>query len=136
MWGGLINEEERIEIIKGLILTQQDIREMQLAKGAISAGIQILAQKMGVSPEDIDKIYIAGAFGNYINLANARTIGLIEYPEEKVTKLGNSALIGAKMLLYYQPDDLPPILHNIQHTSLETDPEFQEIYAMKMLFQA
>jgi uncharacterized 2Fe-2S/4Fe-4S cluster protein (DUF4445 family) len=136
MWGGLINEQERIEIMKGLILTQQDIREMQLAKGAISAGIQILAQKIGISPEDIDKIYIAGAFGNYINLANARTIGLIEHAEEKVTKLGNSALIGAKMLLFYQPDDLPPILENIQHTSLETDPEFQEIYAMKMLFQA
>jgi uncharacterized 2Fe-2S/4Fe-4S cluster protein (DUF4445 family) len=135
MWGQLTDEQERMEIVPGITLTQQDIREVQLAKGAISAGVRILSQKMEIEPAAIENIFIAGGFGNYINLANAQKIGLIEFEEDKVTRLGNSALIGAKMMLYYNPDNLAPILQKIQHTSLETDPEFQEIYAMRMIFE-
>ncbi len=135
MWGQLTDEQESIEIVPGIELTQQDIREVQLAKGAISAGIRILSQKMEIRSEAIEEIFIAGAFGNYINLANAQKIGLIEFEEEKVTRLGNSALIGAKMMLFFEPENLTPILQKIKHTSLETDPDFQEIYAMRMLFE-
>ena len=135
IWGQLSDEQERMEIVPGITLTQQDIREVQLAKGAIAAGVQILSQKMEIKPDSIEDIFIAGAFGNYINLSNAQKIGLLEFEEEKVTRLGNSALIGAKMMLYFNPDDLAPILQKIKHTSLETDPDFQEIYAMRMLFE-
>jgi uncharacterized 2Fe-2S/4Fe-4S cluster protein (DUF4445 family) len=134
MWGELVDEKERIEIVPEIVLTQQDIREVQLAKGAISAGVRILSQKLKIEPETIKEIFIAGAFGNYINLSNAQKIGLIEFDGDKVTKLGNSALIGAKMMLYFDPDNLSQILQKIRHTSLETDPNFQETYAMKMLF--
>ncbi|MFO8234658.1 MAG: ASKHA domain-containing protein [Bacteroidales bacterium] len=135
MWGQLTNQQDRMEIIPGIALTQQDIREVQLAKGAISAGARILSQKMAITPENISNIFLAGAFGNYVNLTNAQKIGLIEFDGDKVTKLGNSALIGAKMMLFFDPENLTPILKQITHTSLETDPEFQETYAMKMLFE-
>ena len=135
MWGQLTDDQEHMEIVPGITLTQQDIREVQLAKGAISAGVRILSQKLEIEPGAIEDVFIAGAFGNYINLANAQKIGLIEFEEDKVTRLGNSALIGAKMMLYFDPDNLDPILQKIQHTSLETDPNFQEIYALRMLFE-
>mgnify|MGYP006285927873 FL=1 len=134
MWGQLADEKDSMEIVSGIILTQQDIREVQLAKGAISAGVRILSQKIKIQPENIDNIFLAGAFGNYVNLSNAQKIGLIEFNGDKIIKLGNSALIGAKMMLYLDPDNLTPILQKIKHTSLETDPGFQETYAMKMLF--
>ena len=134
MWGQLAGEKEKIEIVPGVTLTQQDIREVQLAKGAISAGVQIICEKAHVAPHDLQEIFLSGAFGTYLNLDNANHIGLISFHEDKIIRLGNSALIGAKMLLFYHPENLSPLLDHITHISLETDPAFQEVYAMNMLF--
>ena len=135
MWGKLTDERERIEVVPGIAITQQDIREVQLAKAAIAAGIHIVSKKAGADPAMIQEVFLAGAFGTYLNLANARHMGLIEFEEGKVTRLGNSALIGAKMLLYYDWESIQPLFENITHISLETDPGFQELYAMNMLFE-
>lgn len=53
------------------ISAQKDIREVQLAKGAIAAGIQIMAAKLSIRPEEIEQVYLAGAFGNYMDAENA-----------------------------------------------------------------
>ena len=81
-------------------LTQWDIRELQLAKGAIAAGVRILVQHWGARMEDIARVYLAGAFGNYIRRSSARRIGLIDFPSEKIQPAGNTALLGAKLALF------------------------------------
>ena len=88
------------ELAAPVVLTQSDIRELQLAKGAIAAGIRMLLDRFGASAGKLKKLYLAGAFGNYINRASAQRIGLINFPSEKVEAAGNTALLGAKLALF------------------------------------
>lgn len=120
-------------------LAQTDIRELQLAKGAIAAAVRILIREWGAGPEDVSHVYLAGAFGNYINRASARRIGLIDFPEEKVVPAGNTALLGAKMALFSPGTDfagLEGLRERIRHVGLAADPEFEETYIESMLFPA
>lgn len=81
-------------------LTTADIRNLQLAKGAIRAGMEILLKKEGITAEKVDRIYLAGAFGSYIKKESAIKIGLIpDVPEDKITYAGNCAGAGALMAL-------------------------------------
>ena len=92
--------EEEAVLTERVILTQQDIRQVQLAKGAIAAGIRTLLLKEGLSFNDVSTLYIAGGFGSHLNMESAVRIGLI--PEELAKKaqvLGNAALGGARQLL-------------------------------------
>lgn len=83
-----------------VVLTQQDVRELQLAKGAIRAGISILLKEFGASPDDLSEVLLAGAFGSYISPASARAVGLIPPVSlERVTAVGNAAGQGALMAL-------------------------------------
>ncbi len=118
-------------------LQQQDIRELQLAKAAIAAGVRILLDRWGAPRGDVSRLYLAGAFGNYINRAGARRIGLIDFPEERVEPAGNTALLGAKLALFFCPNgagDLARIRKAMCHISLAADPRFQEIYVEEMAF--
>lgn len=81
----------------GIELTQRDIREVQLAKGAIRAGIELLLQQMELDVEQIDRVYLAGAFGNYMTPASVCTIGMIPARLlDRIFKIGNAAGAGAK----------------------------------------
>lgn len=81
-----------------IYLSQKDIREVQLAKGAIAAGITIMAGKLGIEVEDIKQVYLAGAFGNYMDSDNACEIGLIPYSLiDRITPIGNAAGEGSKL---------------------------------------
>lgn len=92
--------KDETAINKDITVSTKDISEIQLAKSALHTGCAILMQEKGVTEKDIDKVYIAGAFGNYLNPENARTIGLIpDIPTEKISFVGNTALAGAKMAL-------------------------------------
>lgn len=83
-----------------VVLTQQDVREVQLAKAAVRAGIELLAQRMGMALEEIEEVHIAGAFGNYLNADSACAIGLIPpVLRKKIVKVGNAAGEGAKRAL-------------------------------------
>ena len=85
---------------KEIIVNAHDIGEIQLAKAAIHAGCSILMKRKNVSEEDLDRVYIAGAFGNYINPQSAKFLGLIpDVPIKKIKFVGNTALSGAKMVL-------------------------------------
>ncbi len=120
-------------------LTQTDIRQLQLAKGAIAAGIQILLNAWGACSEDLEHIYLAGAFGNYIDRASARRIGLIEFAPDRVEPIGNSALLGAKIALFAQDEEhlkYARILGTTTHFGLTADPAFQDIYVECMGFPA
>jgi uncharacterized 2Fe-2S/4Fe-4S cluster protein (DUF4445 family) len=120
-------------------LTQWDIRELQLAKGAIAAGVRILVRHWGTRMEDIARVYLAGAFGNYIRRSSARRIGLIDFPAEKIQAAGNTALLGAKLALFSldeQDGSYSELRKKIRHISLNEDPGFHEIYVEQMQFPA
>jgi uncharacterized 2Fe-2S/4Fe-4S cluster protein (DUF4445 family) len=132
-FGEINSEEERIRLASNVYLTQQDIREFQLAKAAIAAGLQILLNHLKITFDDVSQVYIAGGFGNFLNLQNVIKTGLIETNEEKIIKLGNTALIGAKMFLYKDEQFIQNILGKTMHINLEGDPDFQDIYVDKMM---
>jgi uncharacterized 2Fe-2S/4Fe-4S cluster protein (DUF4445 family) len=83
-----------------VVLTQKDIRELQLAKGAIYAGMQLLLREAGVSLKELDKIFLAGAFGSNIDIKKAISIGLLpDINLNRIEYIGNGALNGASRLL-------------------------------------
>jgi uncharacterized 2Fe-2S/4Fe-4S cluster protein (DUF4445 family) len=95
----LVSEEER-EGRPAITITQQDVRELQLAKGAIRTGIQVLLEATGHSEEEIEQVVIAGAFGTYIDVASAVTIGMLpSLPLDHFRQVGNAAGMGAKLAL-------------------------------------
>ena len=83
-----------------IVITQSDIRELQLAKGAIKAGVQIMLKESGKSEKDICRVLVAGAFGNYIDKRSAVRIGLLpDIPLEKIISVGNTAGAGVSMIM-------------------------------------
>ncbi len=93
-------DSDKTYIENGIYITQEDIRNVQLAKSAIATGIEILLREAKIQPEQIDTLYISGGFGTHINLNSATKIGL--FPKcltDRAVVIGNAALGGAKMLL-------------------------------------
>jgi uncharacterized 2Fe-2S/4Fe-4S cluster protein (DUF4445 family) len=133
IFGEFENGEEKIDIAPGVAFTQQDIREFQLAKAAVATGIQILLNKLGISYKNVGQVFIAGGFGNFLNIQNVIRTGLIECEEDKIVKLGNTALIGAKMFLFEDESFVNDILSKTTHVNLEADPSFQDIYIEKIM---
>ncbi|MGE0020768.1 MAG: ASKHA domain-containing protein [Draconibacterium sp.] len=133
LFGEINSGADSVQLTKNVSLTQQDIREFQLAKAAIATGVQVLLNQLQISYTDIEHVYIAGGFGNFLNIGNVIRTGLIECETEKIIKFGNTALIGAKMFLFESEDFLVNILAKTSHVNLESDPNFQDIYIEKMM---
>ncbi len=91
-------KEKQYRLCDNVVLTQKDVRQVQLAKAAIRAGIELLAEQMGVSVADIQKVYLAGAFGNYMNPLSACRIGMIPpVLQDRIVPIGNAAGEGARL---------------------------------------
>lgn len=133
--GRLANGGAPISLCPPVVISQADIRELQLAKGAIATGFRILLNRLGATPEDISRLHLAGAFGNYINIYSARRIGLLTLPPSRIHPAGNTALLGAKLALF-MPDDeaFSRVARTITHIPLSADLEFQELFAGEMRF--
>jgi len=134
---GTIANGEALELSAPVKLVPWDIRELQLAKGAIAAGLRILLQEWGANMQDLQAVYLAGAFGNYINQTSGRRIGLFNSAPDKIQPVGNSALLGAKLALFALPlqdGSYPEILQRVKHVSLHEVPAFQEVYVEEMTF--
>jgi len=121
---------------RDIVLTQQDVREIQLVKAAIYAGIATLLEKLGHTPEELDGLHIAGAFGTYITKEHAVAIGLIpNIPLEKLNFLGNGAGIGAKMALISQ-DEYAAVCaaaRRVEYVELAGDEIFRDNFSMAMM---
>ncbi|HHV62450.1 MAG TPA: DUF4445 domain-containing protein [Firmicutes bacterium] len=120
-----------------VVLTQRDVREFQLAKGAIFAGTQILKEVMGVEDADISEVLLAGAFGNYLRKESARAVGLIPgVPLERVRGVGNAAGTGAKMALLSKEQVMAAeaLASRVEYIELGSHPRFQEEFAKAMFF--
>ena len=134
---GKLRSRDGWQLCGSVVLTQTDIRQLQLAKGAIAAGVRLLLTMWDATFDDLGKLYLAGAFGNYVNRLSAQRIGLLQAPLEKVVPAGNTALLGAKIALF-NPDPeanhYAEIRSMSQHVGLNEDPRFQEVYVQEMLF--
>jgi len=116
-------------------LTQSDIRELQLAKAAIASGLQLLREHWGGA--DPVRLYLAGAFGNYVNRSSAQRIGLINYPPVRVQPAGNTALLGAKLALFgtdAEDGSYDTLRRRVEHVSLSADPHFQDVFVQELSF--
>ncbi len=120
-----------------IVLTQKDIREVQLAKGAIHAGIRVLLKELDSSVEEVEKLIIAGAFGNFINKESAITIGLLpSVNPELIESVGNSAGAGTSMVLMSKEKEemVKAIPGLVEHVELSYSQEFQDEYMKAMAF--
>jgi uncharacterized 2Fe-2S/4Fe-4S cluster protein (DUF4445 family) len=128
-----------LTLAEPVAITQTDVRELQLAKGAIAAGIRLLLARWGAETKDLTRLYLAGAFGNYINRTSARRIGLLNFPLDMVKPAGNTALLGAKLALFNENDEdfaYSSLRPKVQHISLNTEPSFQDVFVEEMAFPA
>ena len=120
-----------------VVLTQKDIRETQLAKAAIRAGIQLLQKKAGITDEDIEQVLLAGAFGNYIRRESALAIGLLpNVGVEKVHFVGNAAGSGARMILVSSQcrNIAKAIATGIEYVEIAHEAQFQMVFAEALMF--
>ncbi len=123
---------------ESVYISQKDIREVQLAKGAIAAGIELMAEKLGIKVTDIKKVMIAGAFGNYMDPQSACEIGLIPKElEEKIEMIGNAAGEGSKIATLNKEEFLraQAIKKNIEFLELASSPNFQDVFVDNLLFE-
>ncbi len=120
-----------------IVISQQDIRQVQLAKGAIYSGILMLKKVMGVQDGQIKELMLAGGFGNYINIESAVRIHLLpELPVERIRYVGNAAALGAQMALLSETerDRALALARSIEHVSLAARPDFQDIFIEAICF--
>ena len=120
-----------------IVITQKDIREVQLAKGAIYGGIVIMLSELGVQVNDLDKIILAGAFGNYIKKESALRIGLFPMIDlDKIVSVGNAAGVGASMALLSTKERKEASVQakKVKHIELSGHPDFQTEYIKAMNF--
>ena len=136
--GNIQNEERVMHLENGIYLTQDDIRQVQLAKGAVCTGILLMVKRMGVEPENIQTVQLAGAFGSYLDPENACRIGLI--PEElfsRIEAVGNAAGSGAKMLACDKSmlEFTGVLTEKIEFLELASQPDFSKTFAKAMTFR-
>jgi uncharacterized 2Fe-2S/4Fe-4S cluster protein (DUF4445 family) len=117
-------------------LSQEDVRQLQLAKGAVAAGVRVLLGRLGWTPGDIPRVHLAGAFGNYVSPGAACRIGLLPFSEETVFPAGNTALLGAKLALFEDSGNYDSLRARIEHIALAQDPAFQDVFVDEMGFPA
>jgi uncharacterized 2Fe-2S/4Fe-4S cluster protein (DUF4445 family) len=135
--GVIQNKNKVIPIAKNISLTQKDIREIQLAVAAIKSGTQMMLEIHKLQKDDLDVIFIAGAFGNYLNIRNAMTLGLLPpIDPEKIFFIGNSSLAGARALLLseHAKQKSEALVNKIQYVSLATNPKFQDTFIAALDF--
>jgi len=133
----VIAHKEETDMGEEIGIIQRDVRNVQLAKAAFYAGYKILIESMGVKPEDIKKIYIAGAFGNYISASSAVLIGLLpDLPNAKVISIGNGAGMGAcRTLISIKEKELAEeIADKIEYIELSSEKKFYKEFVKATQF--
>ena len=138
---GIIDEGGRMEedwhFTDEVYLNQRDIRELQLAKAAICAGIRLLCAQRGAEPAQISRVQLAGAFGNYLNPSSACAIGM--FPKElegRIRSIGNAAGEGAKLAVRNQEEyeKSGRLAAETEFVELALKPEFQEVFVDELAF--
>ncbi len=127
------------EAPREIVLTQDDVRQVQLAKGAIASGIAMLLHVAGIGNDAVTELMLAGGFGNYVSIPSALRIGLVPpLPIERIRYVGNAASLGAQLCLLSEPERArtAEIAAAIEHVSLAAHPDFEQIFVDAMNFPA
>ena len=143
----LMRGEERLVVLaregehgaeREITLTQDDVRQVQLCKGAIASGVAMLQHVAAIPTEQIDELMLAGGFGNYLSVRSALRIGLIPpgLPESRIRYVGNAAALGAQLALVSEAEraHAEAIARRIEHVSLAAHPDFETIFVDCMNF--
>lgn len=137
-WAFRIVESQSTGHGRPILLTQHDVREFQLAKGAMAAGVRILLETYGIQAEDVQEVLLAGAFGNYMNPHGACAIGLIPpVLEDRIKMIGNAAGTGSKLALLSAQEyrRASEIAEGVQFVELGSYPTFNRVFAESMYFK-
>ena len=131
--GVFADKANRFDIVpeQGITFSRNDASELAQAKAANYCGQIILMRKFGVTPETVDKLYLAGGFANYVDVQAAIDIGfLAPVPVERIEKVGNAAAQGARELMLSQTkrDEIEQLIKNIEHVELETMEDFFDVF--------
>jgi len=135
--GRIVGPEKRIRLTDRLALTQQDVRDVQLAVAAIRSGVRLMLREFRLTVADLDRILVAGAFGSSLDIGNAVALGLLpDVPVQKIAFIGNSSLAGARLLLISRPARTvaETLAAKISHVSLATRPDFQDEFVQALEF--
>ena len=137
--------EERVFVLhwrgedpaNAVYLSQRDIRELQFAKASIATGWQILLNELGVGPDDIAQVLLAGSFGAYLSPASAVKIGLVpRMALPRIVSAGNVASEGAKMaaLSVRERAEARSIVHEVQYVELSGREDFNDMFVDQLAF--
>jgi uncharacterized 2Fe-2S/4Fe-4S cluster protein (DUF4445 family) len=133
----LVDGAPAFSICEGVYITQRDVRRIQTAKSAIAAGTLALLHAAGLAIADVERVYLAGGFGSFMDEENAITIGLLPEEARRIIKnIGNAAGAGAGMALVKSEyvTEHRRIADAAQHVELSTDAYFMEKYVDCMMF--
>jgi uncharacterized 2Fe-2S/4Fe-4S cluster protein (DUF4445 family) len=124
---------------RDVVVTRSDINEIQLAKGAIRAGIEILLHEMGLDPLQVDAWIIAGAFGTYLDIGSALKLGMFpRVPLERFHQVGNAAGVGAKQMLLSRQKRLEAnrLVEQVSYVELTIYPQFTQEFVKAMYLKS
>jgi len=136
--GRILTEDKLLHLAGDVRLTQNDVNELQFAKAAIAAGIEMMAEDLGLRIEDIQAVYLAGAFGNYMNPASACRIGLIPAVlEDRIIPCGNAAGKGSQMAAVSEAAYryAAQLAEMSDFLDLAAQPDFQDVYVEHLCFE-
>ncbi|RPI99308.1 MAG: DUF4445 domain-containing protein, partial [Candidatus Aminicenantes bacterium] len=122
-----------------LALTQQDIRDVQLAVAAVRSGVRLMLREFRLTVAELDRVIVAGAFGSSLDIGNAVALGLLpDVPPEKIAFIGNASLAGARLLLLSRParSVAEMLAAKVSHVSLATRPDFQDEFVQALEFDS
>ena len=128
----LSEKEQDNSIISNITFSQKDVREIQLAKGAIRTGIEVLLKAHDLKTEAIDEIIIAGAFGTYIDVESAKTVGMLpNIPSGRFVQVGNAAGLGSRLALISRKkrEEAIRISRKVNYIELGSFPDFSTMFA-------
>jgi len=123
---------------RDIVVTRRDVNEIQLAKGAIRGGLEILMKEAGIPVEDVDDFIVAGAFGTHLDLYSAVRVGMFpRLPMEQFHQVGNAAGVGARQMLLSQAvrREAERIVSGVEYVELTTYPRFHDVFVECMYFE-
>jgi uncharacterized 2Fe-2S/4Fe-4S cluster protein (DUF4445 family) len=122
---------------RDIVITRQDVNEIQLAKGAIRAGLEVLLAEAGIEAQEIERFIVAGAFGTYLDLDSAMRVGMFPaLPPGRFSQVGNAAGAGARQLLVSSAArrTVAQLLQRVEYVELTTHPQFTKRFLRSLYF--
>ncbi|MFX1427102.1 MAG: ASKHA domain-containing protein [Promethearchaeota archaeon] len=136
-YGFILAKKNETSLGKEITITQNDIRQIQMAKAAFFSGTRLILKSLKSSNLKVEQVFLAGAFGNFINSQNAKFIGMIpDIPNDKIHQIGNAAGTGAQFCLLNMKmrEKAEHLLKKIKYVEIAIKKEFQKEYAEAMYF--